>query len=128
MFSLQRGTGGGGGSSEILPNIVDWLNQAVDFFDSILEFDSWQYIRNEFQAIKLLKAPFGTPSRRVYRGGVNESRRAGKQRTTSNEQRHTGQVLIILTSHCNRAFVATKRFLLFTKRPKEITNRKEVVR
>ena len=30
MFFLQRGTGGGGESSEILPNIVDWLNQAGD--------------------------------------------------------------------------------------------------
>ena len=31
MFFLQRGTGGGGGSSEILPNIVDCLNPAADF-------------------------------------------------------------------------------------------------
>ncbi len=107
MFSLQRGTGGGGGSSEILPNIVDWLNQAVDFFDSILEFDSWQYIRNEFQAIKLLKAPFGTPSRRGYRGGASTSPGGGAH----NDSRHTGQVLNLLTSHCSRAFVATNLFI-----------------
>ena len=106
MFSLQRGTGGGGGSSEILPNIVDWLNQAVDFFDSILEFDSWQYIRNEFQAIKLLKAPFGTPSRRGYGGASTSPGAPG-----NNDSRHAGQVLNLLTSQCNRAFVATNLFI-----------------
>ena len=53
---------------EILPDIVDCLNQAAHLFGSVFEFGSCQYIWNSFRAIKSLKAPFGTPSRRGYGG------------------------------------------------------------
>ena len=96
----RRSPAQGGHAAELLSKVVDCLSQGADFFDSVFEFGSCQYIRNSFQAIKLLNAPFGTPSRR-----------AGKQRTTSNEPRHMGQVLNLLTSHCNRAFVATNLFI-----------------
>ena len=97
--------------TELLSNVVDCLSQAADLFGSVFEFGSCQYIWIEFQAIKSLKALLAHRPGADIGGGVNEPRRAGKQRTTSNEQRHTGQVLNLLTSHCNRAFVATNLFI-----------------